>query len=111
MSFKDIFKKSAPPGPEVIEIKKEKKPLPEKPSEIIDFSFNEYRFGHREDTGTYFKIYPVPASLYGFFKFVTEDISHEEYLLWEDSLKNPSLYVVTAKPLGRGYKYYSIQKK
>ncbi len=112
MSFKDIFKKSVPPGPEVVEIKK-LKPKKEKPviTEIIDFSFNEYRFGHNLETGTYFKTYPVPAGLFGFWNYETEEISVEEYSLWEDAMKNPGLYIIEAEPIGRGFKKYSIKKR
>lgn len=112
MSIKDVFKKQTPPGPEVVEIKKEKTKK-EKPvvNEIVDFSFNEYRFGHNIKTGKYFKIYPVPAGLFGFWNYETEEISFEEYSLWEDAMKNPGLYIVTAEPIGRGFKKYSIIKR
>lgn len=112
MSFKDIFKKPATPGPEVVEIKKQKVKK-EKPviTEVIDFSFNEHRFGHNLETGTYFKTYPVPAGLYGFWNYETEEISPEEYSLWEDAMKNPDFYIVTAEQLGRGFKKYSIKKR
>ena len=112
MSIKDIFKGQVPPGPEVVEIKKQK-PKKEKPvvTEVIDFSFNEYRFGHNTKDGTYFKTYPVPAGLFGFWNFVTEEISRDEYSLWEDAMKNPDLYIVTAEPIGRGFKKYSITKR
>ena len=111
MSFKDIFKKSSAVGPDVVEVKPQKAKKAPEPNDIIDFSFNEYRFGHYLDNSGFFKSYPVAAGLYGFFKFETERISAEEYNMWKDSLVHPQLYLVTAERLGRGFKRYSISLK
>ncbi len=111
MSFKNIFKKSPSKGPEIIEITKPKNEKPAPSPQVIDFSFNEHRFGHNTETGGYFKIYPVPKTYYGFWDYVTEEISPEEYSMWEDSLKNPDIYIIAAENLGRGFKKYTIKKR
>ena len=107
----NFFKKTPSAGPEIINVKKKKPAKTPPPQEVYDFSFNEYRFGHNSEKGTFFKTYPVNASLYGFFKFETEEISSEEYSMWKDSLENPQLYVIEAEALGRGLKRYTILKK
>ncbi len=109
MSLKDIFIKTRPAGPEIVEKVPEKKK--EIPHEVYDFAYNEHRFGRNTKTGAFIKTYPVPKSLYGFFDFETEEISEEEYNMWKDCTENPQLYRITAENLGRGMKKYTIEKK
>ena len=110
MSIKDIFRKSPHQGPEIVEktTEKKKKALPD---EVYDFAYNEHRFGRNTKTGAFIKTYPIPKSLYGFFDFQTEEISEEEYKMWQDCLENPHLYVITAENLGRGMKKFTISEK
>ena len=111
MSLKDVFKKPEQKGPQVVEVKKKKKAVKNQPAEVYDFSYNEYRFGHTEGTESFFKSYPVAASLYGFFKMETQEITAREYNMWKDSFVNPQKYVITAENMGRGFKKYTINFK
>ena len=111
MSLKDLFKSPENAGPKVVEVKRNKPKKKPAPREIVDFSFNEYRFGHFSDTGAFFKSVPKPLGLYGFFDFDTVEISETEYNMWKDSMAHPELYVVTAERISGGLKKYTITYK
>ena len=110
MSIKDIFKKPQQTGPEIVE-KTPQKSKEKTPVEVYEFSYNEHRFGRNTKTGSFIKTYPIPKSLYGFFDFETEEISEEEYNMWKDCTENPHLYLITAEPLGRGMRKFTISLK
>ncbi|MBQ3053395.1 MAG: hypothetical protein IJC89_00635 [Clostridia bacterium] len=110
MKLKNIFSFSQGNGPEIIEVNEKKSNKSDKNAEIIDFSFNEYRFGHYEKGG-FFKSCPKTAGLWGFFEYITEEISEKEYLMWKACSINPDKYIITARKQGRGFRDYEISTK
>lgn len=116
MDVKKLFeafknKSVNPSAPEIVtEYAEKQSDKPPKREEIVDFSFNECRFGHYAEGG-FFKSTPVAAGLFGFFEFVTEDIPEEEYLMWRDSGTHPEKYRVIAKKGAKGFCSYSIEEK
>ena len=109
MAFKDLFKKQPAPGPQIVQAEKKSAKKEPEQKEIFEFSFNEHRFGHKD--GVCIMAYPTPKSLYGFFEYVTEEITPAEYEMWKDSLVHPELYIITAENLGRGMQKYTIALK